>query len=73
MFPRVTAHALRLVHRRTMENGWVVSVFSVPESDATSDTSYTTLSRLGFGTAALGVWIAPGHLTSETREVLERR
>jgi len=25
------------------------------------------------GTAAPGVWIAPGHLTSETREVLERR
>ena len=24
-------------------------------------------------TAAPGVWIAPGHLTSETREVLERR
>ena len=33
MIPRVTAHAVRLVHRRTMENGWVVSVFSVPESE----------------------------------------
>ncbi len=31
------------------------------------------LTRLGLRTAEPGVWIAPGHLTSETREVLERR
>ncbi|MGH3473021.1 MAG: PaaX family transcriptional regulator, partial [Nocardioidaceae bacterium] len=30
------------------------------------------LSWLGFGTAAPGVWIAPGHLATETRDVLER-
>ncbi len=75
MFPRVTAHALRLVHRRAMEeDGWVVLVFSVPESERDKrHVLRTTLTRLGFGTAAPGVWIAPGHLTSETREVLERR
>ena len=41
MFPRVTAHALRLVHRRAMEeDGWVVLVFSVPSPSATNDTCY---------------------------------
>jgi len=73
MIPRVTAHAVRLVHRRTMENGWVVSVFSVPESErdkrrATDDGDPTRV----WNGCTRG-WIAPGHLTSETREVLERR
>ena len=41
MFPRATAHALRFVHRRAMEeDGWVVLVFSVPESERTNDTCY---------------------------------
>ena len=30
------------------------------------------LTWLGFGTAAGGVWIAPGHLGEETRDVLDR-
>ncbi len=74
MFPRVTAHALRLVHRRAMEeDGWMVLVFC-PESERDKrHVLWTTLTRLGFGTAAPGVWIAPGHLTSETCEVLARR
>src|SRR4051794_12922607 len=29
--------------------------------------------RLGFGTAAPGVWVAPGNLAAETRRTLERR
>ena len=37
MFPRVTAHALRLVHRRAMEeDGWMVLVFSESERDKTT-------------------------------------
>jgi phenylacetic acid degradation operon negative regulatory protein len=31
------------------------------------------LTRLGFGTVAPGVWIAPGHLDDEVHEVLRRR
>src|SRR5581483_9177317 len=33
----------------------------------------TSLTRLGFGTAAPGVWVAPGNLAWETRRTLERR
>ena len=33
----------------------------------------TSLTRLGFGTAAPGVWVAPGNLAAETRRTLERR
>jgi len=49
MFPRVTAHALRLVHRRAMvEDGWVVLVFSVSESERDKrHVLRTTLTRLG--------------------------
>ena len=56
MFPRATAHALRFVHRRAMEeDGWVVLVFSVPESERDKrHVLRTTLTRLGFGTAAPG-------------------
>ena len=73
MIPRVTAQAVRLVHRRTMENGWVVSVFSVPESErdkrrATDDGDPTRV----WNGCTRG-WIAPGHLTSETCEMLARR
>ena len=47
MFPRVTAHALRLVHRRAMvEDGWVVLVFSESERDK-RHVLRTTLTRLG--------------------------
>ena len=66
----------RIFHRRraTMEDGWVVLVFSVPESEREKrHLLRTSLTTLGFGTAAPGVWIAPGHLAQETREMLERR
>ena len=47
MIPRVTAHALRLVHRRAMvEDGWVVLVFSESERDK-RHVLRTTLTRLG--------------------------
>jgi len=72
----ITEGDTRIFHRRraSEEDGWVILVFSVPESER--DRRHllrTTLTRLGFGTAAPGVWIAPGHLASETREMLERR
>jgi phenylacetic acid degradation operon negative regulatory protein len=56
------------------EDGWMVVVFSVPESERDKRHELrTTLTRLGFGNAAPGVWLAPGKLATEARRVLERR
>ncbi|KUL47390.1 PaaX family transcriptional regulator [Streptomyces sp. NRRL F-4489] len=53
--------------------GWVLAVFSVPEEERHKrHLLRSRLSRLGFGTAAPGVWIAPAHLLEETRHTLER-
>lgn len=60
--------------RAVPADGWVVVVFSVPES--MRDKRYElrgTLTHLGFGTTAAGVWVAPGSLAAETRRTLERR
>src|SRR5262249_14115932 len=60
--------------RAVVTDGWLVVVFSVPESErAKRHELRTSLTRLGFGTAAPGVWIAPGNLALETRHTLERR
>lgn len=67
---------VRIFERRraTVEDGWVLVVFSVPESERDKRHSLRAgLTRLGFGTAAPGVWVAPGNLESETRQTLERR
>jgi phenylacetic acid degradation operon negative regulatory protein len=59
--------------RARTEDGWVMAVFSVPESERQKrHTLRSRLSWLGFGTVAAGVWIAPAHLEGETRDVLER-
>ncbi|WP_438485406.1 PaaX family transcriptional regulator [Streptomyces sp. S186] len=53
--------------------GWVLAVFSVPEAERHKrHLLRSRLARLGFGTAAPGVWIAPAHLYEETRHTLER-
>lgn len=60
--------------RATAEDGWLVVVFSVPESEREKRHELrTSLTQLGFGTAAPGVWVAPGNLATETRRTLERR
>jgi phenylacetic acid degradation operon negative regulatory protein len=60
--------------RAAAEDGWIVVVFSVPESEREKRHALrTSLTRLGFGTAAPGVWVAPGNLAAETRRTLERR
>jgi phenylacetic acid degradation operon negative regulatory protein len=60
--------------RAGAEDGWLLVVFSVPESEREKRHELrATLTRLGFGTAAPGVWIAPGSLADETRRTLERR
>jgi phenylacetic acid degradation operon negative regulatory protein len=60
--------------RAVAEDGWLMVVFSVPESEREKRHALrTSLTRLGFGTAAPGVWVAPGNLAVETRRTLERR
>ncbi|OYD67119.1 PaaX family transcriptional regulator [Rhodococcus sp. OK302] len=60
--------------RATVDDGWLLVVFSVPESERENRHALrTVLTRLGFGTAAPGVWIAPGNVEREVRETLERR
>ncbi|MEU3519133.1 PaaX family transcriptional regulator C-terminal domain-containing protein [Streptomyces sp. NPDC006654] len=59
--------------RAAADDGWLVVVFSVPESERDRRHALrTALTRLGFGTAAPGVWVAPGILAEETRRTLRR-
>jgi phenylacetic acid degradation operon negative regulatory protein len=56
-----------------VEDGWLLAVFSVPESERQKRHMLRSrLAALGFGTAAAGVWIAPHHLYDDTRRTLER-
>ncbi|MER5973177.1 PaaX family transcriptional regulator C-terminal domain-containing protein [Streptomyces sp. NPDC002055] len=56
-----------------LDDGWVLAVFSVPEQERHKrHLLRSRLARLGFGTAAPGVWIAPAHLLEEARHTLER-
>jgi phenylacetic acid degradation operon negative regulatory protein len=60
-------------HRANVADGWVLAVFSVPESRRYHrHVLRTELTRLGFGTAAPGVWIAPAHLYQAVAETLSR-
>ncbi|MGW7005120.1 PaaX family transcriptional regulator [Streptomyces sp. NPDC054933] len=66
----------RRIYRRapapTADN-WVLAVFSVPESERHKrHLLRSRLARLGFGTAAPGVWIAPAQVYEEARHTLER-
>jgi phenylacetic acid degradation operon negative regulatory protein len=59
--------------RPTASEGWVMAVFSVPETERFRRHQLRSrLAGLGFGTVAAGVWIAPAHVQDETRETLER-
>jgi phenylacetic acid degradation operon negative regulatory protein len=56
-----------------LEDGWVLAVFSVPESERHRRHQLRSrLAGLGFGTVASGVWVAPAHVTDEAHEVLSR-
>ena len=60
--------------RSRLDDGWLVVVFSVPETHRQRRHALRSrLTWLGFGTVAAGVWIAPAHLETETREVLQRQ
>jgi phenylacetic acid degradation operon negative regulatory protein len=57
--------------RASTADGWLLAVFSVPEHErARRHALRSRLAWLGFGTVAAGVWIAPGQLAGETRDVL---
>ena len=59
--------------RATAADGWLVLVFSVPESErGRRHELRTLLAGLGFGTAAPGVWVAPATLYDDARRALER-
>lgn len=60
--------------RASVEDGWLLVVFSIPESERDRRHALrTTLTRLGFGTTAAGVWVAPGNLAHETWQILASR
>lgn len=55
------------------DEGWVLAVFSVPESERQKrHVLRSRLAGLGFGTAAPGVWLAPARLYEEARHTLRR-
>src|SRR5262245_27799621 len=59
--------------RASVEDGWLVVVFSVPEAERGNRHELRSLlTRLGFGTAAPGVWVAPGTAYDETLAALDR-
>lgn len=59
--------------RATPADGWLVVVFSVPESEREKRHALRSqLQRLGFGSAAPGVWVAPGTAYDEVVRVLDR-
>ena len=60
-------------HRASLSDGWMLAVFSVPEAERhRRHVLRSQLTRLGFGTAAPGVWIAPAHLYDATAGALRR-
>jgi len=59
--------------RATLADGWLLAVFSVPESQRHQrHVLRSELTRLGFGMAAPGVWILPAHPDDATADVLRR-
>lgn len=65
----------RIFTRRRAQagEGWLLVAFSVPESARDQRHQLRTLLiRLGLGTVAPGLWVAPAHLESEVTHALER-
>jgi phenylacetic acid degradation operon negative regulatory protein len=66
-------HRIFRRERARLADGWLLAVFSVPESERQKrHLLRSQLARLGFGTAAPGVWIAPAYLEGATAEMLSR-
>ncbi|WP_255769034.1 PaaX family transcriptional regulator [Pseudarthrobacter sulfonivorans] len=59
--------------RATVDDEWILTSFSVPESQRhLRHRLRTILTRIGCGQVAPGLWIAPGNLASEISPQLER-
>ena len=59
--------------RATLADGWLLAVFSVPESQRDRrHVLRSELTRLGFGMVAPGVWIVPAHPQDTTEQTLRR-
>jgi phenylacetic acid degradation operon negative regulatory protein len=59
--------------RAVLEDGWLLVVFSMPESERDRRHQLrSNLTWLGFGTLAPGVWIAPAHLYEPTAAMIHR-
>jgi len=59
--------------RAVESDGFVMVVYSIPESEREKRHQLrATLTQMGFGTTANGVWVAPGHLYAEVAGTLER-
>ncbi len=57
--------------RADIDDGWVLAVFSVPESEREKRHQLRSrLAWLGFGTVTAGVWIAPAQVATEAHDVL---
>ena len=66
-------HRIFRTERARLADGWLLAVFSVPEAERNKrHVLRSQLSRLGFGTAAPGVWIAPAYLHEATADMLAR-
>jgi phenylacetic acid degradation operon negative regulatory protein len=66
-------HRIFRTQRARLADGWLLAVFSVPEAQRHQrHVLRSQLSRLGFGTAAPGVWIAPAYLHEATADMLTR-
>lgn len=60
-------------HPARLADGWLLVVFSVPETErAKRHTLRSRLAALGFGAAAPGVWVAPAHRRDLTASTLRR-
>lgn len=60
--------------RATQADGWLMVIFSVPESERPQRHQLrTTLRHLGFGATSGGVWIAPATIYRETLDSLQRQ
>jgi phenylacetic acid degradation operon negative regulatory protein len=66
-------HRIFRTERARLADGWLLAVFSVPEAERHKrHVLRSQLARLGFGTAAPGVWIAPAYLYEATAGMLAR-
>lgn len=66
-------HRIFRRQRPSLEDGWLLAVFSVPEPERNKrHILRSQLTRLGFGSAAPGVWVAPAYLRAATADMLRR-